>query len=182
MGGKNKSKFAILGLLSLQPMSGYDIRKKIAASIGHFWSESYGQIYPILRQLVQEGLATRTVERQEGKPDRYVYALTDSGRKQLIAWLQEPVEPATERNELLLKLFFGRQMSPADCLAHLRRFRWRQEQQQGEFLALLQMVDTQFAHLPDAIYWHSVISYGLETSEALMRWCDKTASLLEPHP
>ena len=37
---------ALLGLLSLRPMSGYDIRQVISESIGYFWSESYGQIYP----------------------------------------------------------------------------------------------------------------------------------------
>ena len=35
---------ALLGLLSIAPMSGYDIRQLIPWSIGQFWSESYGQI------------------------------------------------------------------------------------------------------------------------------------------
>ena len=51
------TRYAILGLLSLAPMSGYEIRKVAASSIGHFWSESYGQIYPTLRKLVAAGLA-----------------------------------------------------------------------------------------------------------------------------
>ena len=39
-----KSKYAILGMLSIEPMSGYDIKKEVEKSISNFWTESYGQI------------------------------------------------------------------------------------------------------------------------------------------
>src|SRR5207248_1647711 len=82
-----KSRYALLGMLSIRPMSGYDIKKLIEASISNFWSESYGQIYPTLKQLVAEKLVTRTVKKQTGKPDRHVYALTPAGRRRLREWL-----------------------------------------------------------------------------------------------
>ncbi|MGH9601902.1 MAG: PadR family transcriptional regulator, partial [Terriglobales bacterium] len=47
----NTTRFALLGLLSLGPQSGYDLKKRMEQSIAHFWSESYGQIYPTLRRL-----------------------------------------------------------------------------------------------------------------------------------
>ena len=71
----NTSRHAILGVLSLCPMSGYDVKKLIERSIAHFWNESYGQIYPILNRLAAEGFAERRREKQTGKPDRYVYSL-----------------------------------------------------------------------------------------------------------
>jgi DNA-binding PadR family transcriptional regulator len=178
MARENKSRYAILGLLSLEPMSGYDIRKKIASSIGHFWSEGYGQIYPILKQLVAEGLATCTPQVQTGRPDRLVYALTPAGEAQLRAWLHQPVEPAVERNELLLKLFFGRQLSPADSLQHIHDFRARQEGLHAEFLALEKHVREQFAQHPDAPFWRLVIGYGVRHSEAMIGWCDEVAAAL----
>ena len=49
------SRFAILGVLSLGAMSGYDVKKLIERSIAHFWNESYGQIYPSLNRLAAEG-------------------------------------------------------------------------------------------------------------------------------
>ena len=48
---ENKSKYAIMGMLSMGPMSGYDIKKRFEKSLSYFWNESYGQIYPILRKL-----------------------------------------------------------------------------------------------------------------------------------
>src|SRR5713101_9932570 len=72
MSKENKSRYAILGILSQGPMSGYAIKKFIEASISNFWNESYGQIYPILKQLSEEGLTSTHAEKQEGKPERYV--------------------------------------------------------------------------------------------------------------
>src|SRR5262245_56172302 len=103
----NKSKYAIMGLLNTRPMSGYDIKKTIEAGLSNFWSESYGQIYPILRTLVAEGLATSWVEEHTGKPDRHVYTLTDAGREDLTGWLAGPVDYDPGRIEILLKLYFG---------------------------------------------------------------------------
>jgi DNA-binding PadR family transcriptional regulator len=52
---KGKTRFAVLGILSYGPMSGYDIKKFYEKNVAGFWSESYGQIYPILKRLAEEG-------------------------------------------------------------------------------------------------------------------------------
>src|ERR1700754_1627141 len=96
---------AVLGLLSMSPMSGYGMRTVISQSIGHFWSESFGQIYPALKRLTAEGCVEKETERQKGRPDRNVYSLTAKGRERLREWLVVPAVPEVPRNELLLKLF-----------------------------------------------------------------------------
>ena len=63
-----KSKYAILGMLSIEPMSGYDIKKEIEENISNFWTESYGQIYPVLKSLVAEKLVTKTVQKERASP------------------------------------------------------------------------------------------------------------------
>src|ERR1700729_1070565 len=98
---------ALLGLLSIKPMSGYDMRHLIAESIGPFWSERNGQIYPALKRMTAQGLVAKKTERTPGKPDRHVYSLTPAGAKRLREWLSTPVAEAVVRNELLLKVFFG---------------------------------------------------------------------------
>src|SRR3989442_5298099 len=95
-------------------MSGYDVKKLIERSIAHFWSESYGQIYPILNRLAAEGLAERRRERQRGKPDRHVYSLTSKGRPELLRWLALTARLQPLRSAVLLKTFPGR----ARPLAH----------------------------------------------------------------
>ncbi len=68
----NKTKFAILGMLSIAPMSGYDMKKRFDSSVAHFWNENYGHIYPVLGRLEKEGLVTKKTELPQGKPLRKV--------------------------------------------------------------------------------------------------------------
>jgi DNA-binding PadR family transcriptional regulator len=51
----NQTELAILGGLSIEPMTGYALRENIRNVLGHFWSESYGQIYPTLTELERNG-------------------------------------------------------------------------------------------------------------------------------
>src|SRR5215470_7305675 len=107
MAKENKSRYALLGMLGIRPGSGYDIKKFMEQSTSNFWNESYGQIYPLLKQLSEEGLATSHAEKQEGKPERKIYTLTEEGKDELVNWLGTTVEETPERIEILLKLFFG---------------------------------------------------------------------------
>src|SRR5688572_19811352 len=106
MARTNRTRYVILGLLSGGPRSGYDIKRVIEETISHFWSESYGQIYPTLQTLMEEGLATADTDVQEGKPSRKVYSLTEAGRAELRSWISAPVDQTPVRLELLLKLYF----------------------------------------------------------------------------
>jgi ABC-type antimicrobial peptide transport system permease subunit len=58
MAKENKARFVILGLLAHEPMSGYDIKKRIEYSISNFYDISYGQIYPELARMEVANLLT----------------------------------------------------------------------------------------------------------------------------
>ncbi len=179
MAKENRSKYAVLGLLSWGPMSGYAIKKAIEQSIGNFWNESYGQIYPILKHLAAEGLATTSVERHVGKPDRYVYALTDKGRRALQRWLRKPAEQEVGRIEILLKLFFGRHLAPAENVRQLQRFQTYQHQLLQRFDAIEERLQAEHADNPDLPYWLLTISYGRHVCQARLQWCDEALATLK---
>jgi DNA-binding PadR family transcriptional regulator len=175
---EKRSKFAILGILSMGPMSGYDIKKIYEKSIGNFWSESYGQIYPLLKVLVDQGFATNSIEKQVGKPDRHVYSLTDSGRDELGRWLVEPVKDQIGRVEIALKLFFGHQVSPEDNIRQVDHF---EEMRNREILALRateERLKTEQANNPHLPYMLATVSYGQHVNQALIHWCEETRSVL----
>ena len=178
---ENKSKYAVMGLLAISPMSGYDIKQKIERSTSNFWNESYGQIYPILKKLVVQGLATQDVEKQLGKPDRYVYELTDEGKKVLQSWLIEPAEPQVERIEILLKLFFGQQVAVADNIRHVEQFRELQQQLLQKYEAIEQEMQAKGTDNPNFPYWSMTASYKLHVTKALINWCDETLAKLKEH-
>ncbi len=170
----NKSKYAIIGMLSLRPMSGYEMKKVIAQSIGHFWNESFGQIYPNLKRLVEEGLATRQTEKRPIKLNRYVYALTDAGRAELHDWLKEPPEPESVRSEFLLKLFFASQVAVGDNIALIERYRREQVAGLEYCRQMEQFLRTERADSPNLPYWLLGLDLGRQTTQATIAWCDKS--------
>jgi DNA-binding PadR family transcriptional regulator len=170
---------ALLGLLSMKPMSGYDIRQLIPWSIGHFWSESYGQIYPALKQMAAAGLVERTTERQKSRPDRYVYSLTKEGRRELREWLKLPPEMAVPRNELLLKVFFGGQVSPQVSREHVERYRRMQEEALKVYAATAKRLKREEAGDPQLPYWLMTLRMGQHHSKAMVTWCRETLRELE---
>jgi DNA-binding PadR family transcriptional regulator len=179
MKNRQSSKFAILGMLSLRPMSGYDIRKTVQESIRHFWSESYGQIYPALKQLETQKLLERVLGAQPGRAGRQVYGLTPLGRRALKEWLAQKPLLQPFRNELLLKLFFGRQAPNESSREHLQQFRKRQE----DFLQAYRQVEgwlrKEHELHPDLPFWLMTLSYGVHQSRALRDWCDESLAILE---
>ena len=175
---RSTSRYALLGMLSIRAMSGYDIKKLIETSISNFWTESYGQIYPMLKTLVAEKLVTRKTEKQAGKPDRHVYALTAAGRRVLREWLTRPATPKVARNELLLKLFFGEEIPASASLAHIAEFRQRQRELLERYAAIESEIRTKHKANPNAPFWLITVAYGRRESEALLRWCDDATKIL----
>ncbi len=109
---ENKTRYVILGMLSFAPKSGYEIGKTIQNSTKYFWSESDGQLYPILKQLTKEELVICVEpETLPGKRSKKIYELTDKGQAALLVWLRQHPTTFTVRNEFLLQLFFGHQLS-----------------------------------------------------------------------
>ena len=72
-------KYALLGFLSYQPQTGYELKQVIDQSVQYFWQAKQSQIYRTLKALEEEGLVASQVEPQEGRPDRRVYAIKESG-------------------------------------------------------------------------------------------------------
>lgn len=97
-------QFAILGLLSGQSLSGYDLKKIIADSDIFYWSGNNNQIYNSLVALHKGGLVTQEVVPQENLPNKKVYSITEAGREMLRTWLLSPPELPEFRNHFLIHL------------------------------------------------------------------------------
>jgi DNA-binding PadR family transcriptional regulator len=90
---------AILDVLAVEPMNGYQIIQQIAERSGGAWKPSPGSVYPTVQQLEDEGLV------EGGDADgRRVLRLTDEGRRYVeehpdelaATWKVFDQEPATE--------------------------------------------------------------------------------------
>lgn len=168
----------LLGLLTIAPMSGYDLGQAIRDSIGFFWNESYGQIYPNLKKLAAAGLVTCREDRQKGKPNRQVYSITKKGRERLQSWLAVAPQAEVPRNELLLKLFFGAQTSPQTISAYVTRMAERERALLERFERIEHDQIAPQGHLPDAPYWRMAARFGQLELEAHLRWAEETLAKL----
>ena len=168
------SRYAVLGMLSMGLKTGYAMKKHVEGNLGHFWSESYGQIYPVLRQLVADRLATCKEERRPAKPRRNIYTLTRAGWKELRAWLSLPPEPQPQRLELLLKLSFGERVPTETCQKMIRDYGERCERD----LAYLSEIESTLREPPrlhrDQPYWMMALRHGQGIREAELAWCGET--------
>lgn len=112
-------RFAILTLLESDPGSGYDLMRHFKAGIGHFWNASHQQVYQELGKLHSEALVEFEVEHQSERPDRKVYRLTTPGQAALAEWRLQPVKPPKVNDALLVKVYGGQNVPPAQLLAEL---------------------------------------------------------------
>jgi DNA-binding PadR family transcriptional regulator len=101
----NGLREAILGLLAIRPMTGYDLSRSYRRALQQIWYAPLGQVYPTLRKMRCDGLLRVSVKVQRHRPDRKVYSLTAQGRKVLIAWLSQPAELPRMHHEFIHKLF-----------------------------------------------------------------------------
>lgn len=112
-------RHAILGFLSICPLSGYDLRKHMDESTGHFWPADQAQIYRTLAQLVTDGLVDVQDVAQSGKPDRREHRINERGLLELDSWLGSPITYAPAREAFLLRLFFVGRLGATQTLAVL---------------------------------------------------------------
>lgn len=176
MARKGQTDMAVLGGLSMAPMTAYALREAIRDVLGHFWSESFGQIYPTLNALESDGL----VERQGGaRAGSSTFTITPAGRGRLRALLAEPVGPDRPRNGLLLRLFFGRTLGRAACRDLLVTARDRARRSLDEYTALTERVRHEDAGSPDLPYVLITLAAGRHSAEATLAWATESLAALD---
>ena len=175
----SRSRYALLGLLTLGPMSGYDLKKIAEQSIAHFWSESYGQIYPTLKQLVSEKLATVKEQSGNGTRARQVYSITAKGRLELEQWLAAPPQQDPPRMELLLKLFFARQGDARAAARHVAEYLAEQRSTHQRYAEIGRSLSKHHRDNPDLPYWLLTLRFGELITEAHIRWAEEAQHFLD---
>ncbi len=171
--GLNPTAYVILGMVSREARSGYEIKAAVDGSTRFFWAASYGQIYPELKRLSEAGLVEGS-DAPRGERKRTVYAITDEGEAELVEWLRRPPETAEMREEGLLKLFFSDLLEPEEAVETLRTMRARR----------LELVERLRGMEPTTLekdpFSLMVLQGGIEFNEWFADWCERMeARLLE---
>ncbi len=176
-------KHALLGILSCEPMTGYEVKQFFDTSVQHFWNAELSQIYPTLKGLEESGFVDMRVEVQQNRPNRKIYAITDTGRDEFLRWVRETKQPSDLRDPFLIKIFFGTEVPIDDVLVLLRR---QMEEQQKILLfsetVLRQKIREGVKHWQSTrhgLFWTLTLELAIAYRRAYIDWCEQSMRMLE---
>ncbi|MBL8764311.1 MAG: PadR family transcriptional regulator [Phycisphaerae bacterium] len=173
------TEYALLGVLAQGgPMSGYDARAYIDASVAQFWSESFGQIYPALERLRRRRLVLCRADAASARA-RKIFEITATGRRTLEAWLAVPPEPERPRSESILKTFLGDQAPPGVIVEHLRSLAADMELRARTLEQTEAHVKSSEPRSRSLAYALASIRAGIRLARARAAWAHEAIDLIE---
>lgn len=102
-----------MGLLSKEPLHGYEVKNRFEEMLGGTWEVNIGQIYTTLQRLERDGLVRPVGER--GDRGKLLYELSADGRKALDDWLAEPDSgPQQLHEDIYVKLLVATRVANGD--------------------------------------------------------------------
>jgi DNA-binding PadR family transcriptional regulator len=176
---KNKSRYAILGILNISPSTGYDIKKYCDTIISGFWHENFGHIYPTLKNLEQEGCIRQLSEEKETR--KIKYEITEEGKIELMGWLEEETLMQPVRSEFMLKFLFSSQLPLSNVIEMLNNYKKKQEEELNKYKVMEKELEEGIAEISTsrARFLKATLRRGILTTQASIEWCKET--ILELH-
>jgi len=160
---------AILGLLKERPMHGYELKKRLSYMLGHFWTVSYGSLYPALKRLEKSGSIERAYSVKEKTRNRNVFRITGRGEAEFMRLLTEDTSDSslvdTEKFDLRMALF--QYLEPETRLALLETRRRLLEDQVAKFKAY------RSNNGDEDRYRKGLMRHKVELARSDIRWLDK---------
>lgn len=177
MATEKKLDRVILGLLSHENLTGYEIKKRMDTTLHYFWSASYGSIYPTLKELLKKGYVNVTIEKQ-GR-NKQIYQITKQGSAYLYSWLCKPIEKDELRYETLLKLFFGKEAGGEQTLIHITAFEEKVKQELPYLYMAQQSLKQHQQEDETHLYYLLTVEFGIKTYESYLEWCQYAIHVLK---
>ncbi len=114
------TSYAVLGLLSLEPSSAYDLVRRAKMELRHFFPRAERKLYEEPKRLESLGLVVGREERT-GKRLRTVYRITREGKRALRDWFALPAAGPQFESEAVLKASLGDLTTKSRLLEALRQ-------------------------------------------------------------
>ena len=160
---------AILGLLKERPMHGYELKKRLSYMLGHFWTVSYGSLYPALKRLERSGGIERAYSVREKTRHRNVYRITRAGENDFLRLLSDTVTDTAlaDTEKFDLRMAFFQYLEPETRLSLLEKRRQYLKEQIPKFKAYRSSNRDQ-DHYRTSLFRHKV-----EQAKSDIRWLDR---------
>ena len=175
-------KHGILGLLNYGDMTGYEIMTVFRESLSHFWTAQTSQIYRELQAMEKQGWVASTHVKQEDKPDKNIFSITETGIAELKRWVGEGHQNTKVRIPLLMQTFFRGELGIEENIAFFQAisdslsvFRRGSE----EAMSLSHQYAKHIDNPEKALYWGFTIEFGQMYEEMVKQWCARCIEKLE---
>lgn len=178
MAVEKKNDCVILGLLSHEDLTGYEIKKRMDTTLKYFWGASYGSIYPSLSDLVKRGLASKR-DGAENNRNKIIYSITEKGRNHLKEWLVKPIEKDELRYETLLKLFFGHEAGVEKTLMHIEAFEEKIARELPFLVGATEVLKKSISEDGAHKYYLLTAEFGVKTYQTYLEWCKEAKAMLK---
>src|SRR2546422_4821205 len=177
-------ELAILGLLKERAMHGYQLRKRLADTLGSFWQVSYGSLYPALKRLQKEEAVEMIFPKDQVGRRKNVYRITEKGEALFAELLDGAGQQASDDSGFSVRFAFFQYLKPETRIRLLERRRM--------------FLEGRFSHLKDSVqrlkegidsYTLALMNRELAATETDIRWLDdviqaeqKQRQVQEPAP
>jgi DNA-binding PadR family transcriptional regulator len=162
--------YLVLGLVACGASTSYELKQKVAGSVGFLWSFPHSALYAEPPRLSSLGLLDE--RREDRGRRRRLYTITGAGRAALEAWLHEPAsEPPQLRDLGLLKLFF----SSLTDEETVRTLAGAQEAAHRERLAVYESIEAQRSEEPGDPFPFATLRMGLMVERAFIAFWSSIA-------
>jgi DNA-binding PadR family transcriptional regulator len=167
--------YVVLGLVSIRPMTGYELAAYAERSIGNFFPLTRSHIYSELHRLGRLGLLEATEIAQENAPTKRVYEITPDGSSELRHWLGDAVmKEERSRSLFLVRIFFGDRTSPEHLAALLDEFESAARARRDRLAAMADKL----AGRPASVFRRSTAMFGLRREQANLDWVAEVRPML----
>lgn len=179
-GERMSLKFAILGLLANEELSGYELTHRFGRSVGYFWHARSQQIYPELARLERDGLVSGRKVEQVGRPDKKLYTITPEGGSELRDWITTASPMGFTKDEFMVKVWSYGQVEPLKASQAVAEQRAKHEERLAGYLALREGFGGITAADVDAAYLGAFLTLdaGIAMEEAFIAWCRRAEAVL----
>lgn len=162
-------ELAILGLLKERPMHGYELKKRLSYMLGHFWTVSYGSLYPALKRLEKSGSIEKAYSVKEKTRNRNVFRVTPRGEKEFMRMMASDLSDASlaDTEKFDLRMAFFQYLDPETRLALLEKRRAVLAEQVLKFKAY------RSASGEEDRYRTGLLRHKVELAKSDIRWLDR---------
>lgn len=175
-------KHGILGLLNYHEMTGYEIMLTFRDSLNFFWQAQTSQIYRELGGLEKQNWVTNTQVKQQGKPDKKVYAITQEGKTELLRWLADGGLKLNPRSLTLMKVFFMGERSREENICCFQKLKEECEQYLESMKPVEGYIEAYGNVIGDkekTLYWQMTLDFGRRNMQFLIEWIQSCIERLE---